>query len=163
MVLEEITGALVASFDFIFAPIVALSPILSLTVISVALTAIILMINRALVDKDVVKHLKDRIEEIREELTRAQKAGDNEAATKALNDLMGVNSAYMKQTFKVLMVSLVIIAMFMPWLKYKYSGAAVATLPFSLPLIGTKVNWILWYVLVSFTIGWVVRKLLGLD
>lgn len=161
--MKEITSALVASFDFIFAPITAMSPIASLFIISVALTAIILAINRALVDKDIVKHLKDRMEEIREELTKAQKSGDNEAANKALNELLGVNSAYMKQTFKVLIASLVIITIFLPWLRYEYSGAVVATLPFNLPMVGTKLNWILWYVLVSFTIGWIVRKLLGMD
>ena len=160
---EEITGALVASFDYIFAPITTLLPIASLFIISVTLTMTIVVINRLLVDKDVVKHLKDRMEEIREDLTKAQKTGDNETAAKTLNELMGVNNAYMKQTFKVLIASLIIIGMFIPWMKYEYSDTAVATLPFTVPLIGNQLDWLLWYILVSFTIGWVVRKLLELD
>jgi uncharacterized membrane protein (DUF106 family) len=40
---------------------------------------------------------------------------------------------------------------------------AVAELPFNVPMVGSSVDWIFWYILVSFTIGWVVRKVFGFD
>jgi len=31
------------------------------------------------------------------------------------------------------------------------------------PFIGTTLDWLLWYILVSLAIGWVIRKLLVID
>jgi uncharacterized membrane protein (DUF106 family) len=53
--------------------------------------------------------------------------------------------------------------LFLPWLNYTYEAKVVASLPFDVPFIGHELSWILWYVLVSFTIGWVIRKLFGFD
>jgi uncharacterized membrane protein (DUF106 family) len=160
---ESITGALVGAFDVVFSPIMVLSPMASLFVVSAILTLVVVGLNRALVNKDVAKQLKDRMEEIREKLTQAQKIGNTEEANRFLSELMDINSSYMKQSFKVLIASTVVLLLVLPWMQYKYTGSAVAALPFDAPFIGSGLSWVLWYVLVSFTIGWVVRKLLGLE
>ncbi len=159
MVFEQIIGAL----DLILSPVTILPPYLSLFIVSVFLTILILVLGRVFTNRKLIKEVKDRMEQIRENLTQAQKEGKTDVANEHLKELMKVNNTYMKQTFKLLIISLVIISLFWPWMKFRYEGLTVAALPFSLPVIGTQLGWIGWYILVSFTIGWVLRKVLGDD
>jgi len=157
--LEQLLGPLIAAFDLIFSPLAVFKPHISLLIVSAILTLIVVVLNKLTIKRDLVKNIKTKMEEIRESLTKAQKEGNMEEANKFLSEMMKVNSQYMKQTFKALIISLIVISIFLPWLKYKYEGSAVA-IPFSLPLIGSSLSWLYWYILISITIGWVARKLL---
>ncbi|MDI6798808.1 MAG: EMC3/TMCO1 family protein [Candidatus Aenigmarchaeota archaeon] len=139
-----------------------LKPHIILLIISSALTVFIVFLNRILVNKKVVQEIKARMAEIRENITRAQREGDMESANKLLSEMLKVNSEYMKQSLKVLVASIIVISLAFPLLGSSFSGLAVS-MPFELPFIGSKLNWIGWYVLVSFAIGWVVRKILEVE
>lgn len=160
-VLENITGMVINVFNIVFSPLSAFSPIVSLLIVSAFLTTLVLCVNRVVVNRKLIKEIKDRMQQVRDNLTAAQKMGDKENVNKFLAEMMNVNNIYMKQTFKTMIVSLVLIGLFLPWLKYKYGGMVVATLPFTLPFIGNSLSWVYWYILVSFTIGWVLGKVLG--
>jgi uncharacterized membrane protein (DUF106 family) len=163
MVFEELIGV----FDAVFYPLFAFQPHISLLIISTFLTVLMLLTNRFTVNRNLVKEIKNKMEETRELLTAAQKESRTEDANKHLEEMMKANSRYMKVTFKTLIISIVIISLFLPWLRHTYEvtykGVPVAKLPFSVPFIGTSVNWLFWYVFVSFTAGWVIRKLMEID
>jgi len=154
---------LLAVFDFIFSPFLVFSPLISLVLVATALTAIVMVINKFSINKKAVREIKNRMEEIRENLTKAQKEGNKEETNRFLNEMMKANNDYMKQTFAALIISIVVLSLFLPWLRYRYEGKVVTALPFSLPVIGSSMGWVWWYVLVSFTVGWVIKKLLGID
>ncbi len=145
----------------IFAPFFKLSPIIAVSIFSVFLTGIITIINKLMINKKKMKEIKDSMASVRENLTRAQKEGNAEETKKYFNEYMKSNSQYMKQTFKTLMVSMAIVILFLPLLSVKYKDVVVAVLPFSLPFIGSELSWIWWYILVSFTVGWVIKKIVG--
>jgi len=151
---------LIAVFDLIFSPLAIFKPHISLLIVSTVLTLIVLFLNRLAMNKNLVKEIKTKMEEIKENLTRAQKEGNTEEINKFLSEMMKTNSQYIRQNFKTMIISLVVISLFLPWLGYKYGGAAVAALPFSLPIIGSSLGWVYWYILVSIAVGWVVRKLI---
>lgn len=155
--LEQIISAL----DFLFLPLTFFQNHISILLISILLTTIIFVINRLFVNKNLVNETKRKMEEIRESLTQAQKEGNKENIEKFLNELMKTNTQYMRQTFKTLIISLIIISFFLPWLNYRYQGLTVAALPFNLPLIGSSLNWLYWYILISLAVGWVIRKIFG--
>ena len=136
-----------------------LKPHLILLLISCALTAFLLALNRILVKKEFVEELKRRMIEIREGLAKAQREGNMEAANKLLDEMLKANAEYMKQNFKYVIVSMIVLLFTLPFLSGSFSGLAVE-IPFSLPFIGSKLNWIGWYILVSFAVGWVIRRLL---
>lgn len=159
--LEQITGMLVNGFNLVFSPLFVFSPIVSLLIVSSFLTILVLGLNRIVTNRKLVKEIKDKMEQVRENLTAAQKIGDKENVNKLLAEMMSINNTYMKQTFKAMIVSLVVLALFLPWLRYKYDGMTVAALPFTLPFLGNSLSWVYWYILVSFSIGWVVGKFLG--
>lgn len=160
---EQITGMIVTAFDVVFSPLSIFSPHVSLLIISIMLTAIVLLINRFSVNKKLMEEIKHKMEEIRENLTQAQKAGNTEEVNKFLGEMMKTNSQYMRQMLKAMIISIIILALFLPWLNYKYGGMAIVKLPFALPILGSSLSWIWWYVLVSFAMGWVLKKLLGMD
>lgn len=163
MVFEELIGI----FDAIFFPLFAFQPHISLLIISSFLTVLMLFINRITVNRNLVREIKNKMEETRELLTAAQKENRTEDANKHLSEMMKANSQYMKVTFKTLIISIVIISLFLPWLRHTYEetykGVPVAKLPFSLPFLGDSVNWLYWYIFASLTVGWVIRKLMEID
>ena len=88
MVLETIVNGLAAVFDVFLWPLrTFFLPSVSLILIASALTVIVFVINRALVDKNAVKQIKDKVEETREKLTKAQKEGNKEARLLTLSDV----------------------------------------------------------------------------
>jgi len=152
-----------AFFDLAFAPLLGLSPALSLLIVSSLLTALVIVINMLAVNRKVVREIKDKLEELREQVNQAQKTGNKEDTTKYLNEMMKTNGQYMRQTFKALIVSMVILGLFLPWLQYRYANIIVAKLPFVLPYLGSELSWFWWYVFVSLAIGWILRKVFVID
>jgi uncharacterized membrane protein (DUF106 family) len=160
---EEITGMIVSGVDVVLGPLATLSPIMSLFIVSSLITVVVIVLNRLLSNQKAMKEVREKMQEAREAMTLAQKAGDKQAVDRHMNDMMSMNNQFMKYSYVSLMISLVVISIFLPWMKVKYEGMTVAALPFAVPFVGTSLTWILWYVLVSFTIGWVVRKVFGFE
>ena len=159
MVLESLYPV----FEAIFSPVTAFPYYISVLIISATLTLMVLGINRLLINKNIVKGIKTKMEEIKENLNQAQKLGDKENANKLVNEMMKTNNESMKHTFKALIVSMVVISLILPWVGQKYKGLAVATLPFNLPFVGYSLDWLWWYVLVSITLGWIANKFFGVS
>jgi uncharacterized membrane protein (DUF106 family) len=160
---EQIFAAINSILDIVFSPVLAFSPIVSLVIISTALTVLVLVINKIFINTKVMREIKEKMEEIREKVTTAQKAGNKDEAQNSLNEMMKINSQYMKHSMKAMVISIVVLGLFLPWLKYRFGEMPVAYLPFSVPFVGASLGWLWWYVIVSFAIGWVLRKLLVMD
>lgn len=154
---------LFSALDLAFYPLTLVKPIIAVLFISALITILITVINRLLVNQTLIKSLKKRMEEIRDDLSKAQKSGESEKANKFLNEMLEINNQYMKQMFKALTVSIIVVILFLPWVQFKYSGITVAKLPMAMPYIGNEMGWFWWYLIVSLSIGWSTRKLLGFD
>jgi uncharacterized membrane protein (DUF106 family) len=138
-------------------------PIISLSILALTITVLVILINRIFVDSKAMAELKSKMEQMREELLREQKEGNAEKASKIVNDMTATNLNYMKHTTKALIISIIVIIMILPWMQKTYSDVTVAKLPLAIPYIGSDLNWVVWYFVVSLTIGWIIRKLMGLD
>lgn len=164
---NEMLEQLINVFNILFSPLMIFKPHISLLIVSAFITVLVIFINRIFVNQKLMKEIKQKMENIREQLTRAQKEGNTEEANKFLSEMMKTNSEMMKHTFKGMIVSLVILSLFLPWIKQTYDvtykGIVIAKLPFTLPFVGSSLDWLIWYILVSLTIGWVFRKLIGAD
>ena len=156
MVLEFFIGAV----DYVMAPLAIFPPYAAILIVSAMITSIIIIVNRLIVNKKFIDQIRLRMEQLKESITQAQKDNDKENLQKFVNELMQVNGNYMKHSFKMIIASLVIVSIFLPWLGFKYAAASVG-IPFSLPFIGEHLTWLYWYVLVSFLVGWLARKLFG--
>lgn len=150
----------VRAIDFVLAPLAIFPPYVTILLVSALITFMIVALNRVIVNKKFIEEIRHRMEQLKENITQAQKENDKENLQKFLNELMHVNNQYMKHTFKTLIVSLIIVSIFLPWLGYKYSGLAI-NVPFNLPFTGAHIEWLYWYILVSLAAGWILRKLFG--
>jgi len=160
---ESITGMVTGTVGTVLGPLTIFDPTISLFVVSALITVMIMGINKKFTNTKAVKEIKDRMQEVREQLTAAQNAGNNTEANKLLEQMMQMNNEFMKHSYKSLFISLIVISMFLPWIKGQYSGMSVAALPFEAPVVGSTMGWVAWYILVSFTIGWIIRKMFEFD
>lgn len=163
---------------------VALDPVLSpifqalpdyatIGVMAVFLTALIMAVSRLFVNRKLLAEVKEKMEGIKERLNKAQKSGDKKNQEALLNELMQTNGQYMKQTIKIMIVSIAIFFVFFPWLTYKYAhldeagavvNTVVANLPFTIPMTDiSTIEWFWWYFLVGFAAGTAMRKIVGSD
>lgn len=161
MVFDAVFSIVAGVVNPVFAPLLAFPAYIALLIFSMILTAIIFGINKLMINRKLAKEIKTKLTEVRENLTKAQKEGRKEDANKFLSEYMSINSQYMRQMFKVMIVSFVVIILFFPWAADKFSGMSVAALPFALPIMGTSAHWIFWYILVSITTSWLLRKFVG--
>jgi uncharacterized membrane protein (DUF106 family) len=155
--------ALALLLNLIFWPFTILPPVLAVFSLAFLLTVIVIAINMIFINKNAVNELKEKMNILREELIELQKQGNLEKAKEVLNEITKHNLNYMKHTLKALMISIVAIALILPWIQYTYKDMPVARLPMALPYVGSNLNWFLWYFIASLAIGWVIRKLMGLD
>lgn len=160
---EGITGMFIGVVGTAFAPLSVFSPAVSLFIVTSFITVLLIVLNKFATDRKAMAEIKQRLQDTREQLTTAQKAGDNKTADKLLSDMMSINNEYMKHMYKGLFVSLIVFTIFLPWIRQSYGTGAIVALPFDAPMVGSELNWIAWYLLVSFTMGWVIRKILGFD
>lgn len=149
--------------NLVFSPLATFQPHVALFIFTAFITLLITLISKFAVNRKLMKEIKTKMTELRENLTKAQKEGNKETTSKFLNEYMQANGQYMKQNFKSLFISMAVIILFLPWLGKTYSGMTIASLPFSLPVIGNTLGWLAWYFLVSLSIGWIVRKWMGVD
>jgi len=154
---------LIAVLNVIFSPLTIFPPIVSLLLIAFAITVLVILINRVFVDRNAMKELKAKMEQMREELINYQKGGDSQKANEMLGKISETNLNYMKHTLKALVISVVVIILIFPWVEAKYKDVTVAKLPFAVPFIGSSLNWFFWYFIASLTIGWVIKKMIGAD
>src|SRR5437879_4030649 len=120
MVFDSIVNGLAVLFDSFLSPLTAFPASVTLVVIASILTIIVFAINRALVNKNSVRQIKDKIEETREKLTKAQRDGNKEEVSKHLADLWQANNQYIRLSMKTMVVSLVIVSLFLPWINHNF-------------------------------------------
>ena len=147
--------------DLLLSPLFIFKPHLVILILAFTLTSFVSILNFFLTDRKVMNEIRKRLTEIKEKITLAQKEGNMEKVNEFLTELMKVNKQYLKMNLKSTLISFGIFLFFVPWFYYKFGKTAVVNLPFSLPVLGSSLNWVVWYFLVSFTTAWLVRKLMG--
>ena len=157
----DLLNPLAVLVDPIFAPLLALKPHIALFVFATILTTVIYGINKLMINRKAAKEIKDKLATVKENLTKAQKEGRKEDISKFLSEYMTINNQYLRQTFKVLAVTFIVVIVLFPWANTKFSGTTIAQLPFPLPFIGTTIGWLGWYIIVSVTGSWLLRKFIG--
>ena len=114
-----------------------------------------------LINRKKVEEAKDRLQEIREEMLKAQKEGKVIESEKLVNEMLNLNNEIMKETMKVSLVTIFVIMIVFPMLKTRYANTVIH-LPFSLPVVGSSLNWFWWYLITFTTVSTLTRKILDI-
>lgn len=150
--------------DPIFSPLTIFPPYLTILIMAIILTVLITVVSRLVVNRKLMMEVKEQMEVIKENLNAAQKSGNKDEQNKYLSELMKANSGYMKHTMRIMIVSIVIVILFFPWLSFRYAGVTAVELPFTIPFINwSSLEWFWWYVIAAFAVGTVMRKIMGSD
>ena len=149
----------------IFSPILGLNPLASIPIICGVITGLLTLLNKKLMGKTDAKEVKENMQKVRADMLEAQKSGDKEKTDEQMKKMMEMNSQYLQSMIKPLSVSLVIsmllLILFFPWLKATYNGKIVMIIPEFLPMIGGKgLTWIVWYIICSLVISIALKKIL---
>ncbi|TAL46949.1 DUF106 domain-containing protein [archaeon] len=153
---EQITGMV----GLVFGPITVLPPVLAIAVFSVILTLLVFGLNRLVVNKKVVDEIKAKMQEVRENLEKAQAAKDKANIDKHLKEMMEINNKFMKHSMRGMFIPLILAVILLPWISATYSESVIM-LPFNMLFVGSSLSGIYWYILISLALGWVVNNVLG--
>lgn len=151
--------------DALFSPIFGLSPIIAIFIIGASISIFMSLVNKKVLSGERAKEVKKKMQDVRGKMLDAQKSGDTKKMNEYLKELMKINSEYMRFMFKPMIVSIILFILIMPALRGRYekTGLAVATVPNAIPMIGGfELSWFWWYVICSFVVSIVAKKILGI-
>ncbi len=140
--------------------------VLMIMIITVSVSLLQTLIQKKLMDVDLVKALKAEMKKTNQAMKTVSKemknTKDGEAPnTKKLNELMSksveIQKKMMGQTMKPMMVSsLVVLVAF--YLIPKFFSGAVLNLPFAIPFVGNTLGWFGIFIFTSIISGLIFRK-----
>lgn len=152
-------------FNILFSPILRFPPVYSILIISTIVTAAITLVNKKMMDSKKVKEVREKMEKAKKELLEGQKEGKKDS-NKQMEKMVQMNTEYLQALTKPLSVSLIIsmllIILFYPWMRTVYGNKVIVIIPKIVPIIGGKsFTWLLWYV-ISSIFATILLKIVGL-
>jgi len=149
--------------DVLFSPIFGLTPIIAIFIIGASISIFMSLVNKKVLSGERAKEVKKNMQDVRAKMLDAQKSGDTKKMNEYLKELMKINSEYMKFMLKPMIVSIILFILIIPIVRERYTGEVVATVPNTLPMIGGfELSWFWWYVICTFTVSIVAKKILGI-
>ncbi len=114
------------ALEFIFSPLLGLSPSLAVLVFSAIILFIINIFYKVLINQRIAKSIKDRQKEISRKMQEERKAGNTDKMNAMMKESLQENSKLMRMTMKPMIVSFIVVIIFLPWL-YTIYGDVTAT------------------------------------
>jgi len=184
MAFEFIINPIFGALNFVFMPLIkAWGPMLGVFVISTLVSFVITVANKLLVDQDKLQESQKKMKAFQKEMMAAQKSGDPKAMAKVQKnqaEFMKMQQSMMMNSFKPMIVTFVPIILLFWWMA---SQPAINKMVVELPAFVfytllvpvfhmfyhqspgvpyMAIEWLGWYILCSFAMSFVWRKLLGL-
>ncbi len=162
--------------DSILGPMFALSPenqklslMIGIFTVSVLIALITTIVTSKVIDQEEMKSNKRRLKEFQEKLKTTREKGDEKKLKKIQSQMLEVQSEVMKGSFKPMLYTFVPIIIVFQWLSqyetlqtYINMYQHLVTLPFTLPIFGSELGWLGWYIVCSFMSSTVIRKVFNL-
>lgn len=146
----------------ILSPLLVFPPVLTIFFVGLIIITITNLVNKKALGTEAAKEIKKKMQELREKMLTAQKAGNTKEMNEYLSEIMKANSKYFKFTLKPLVISMFLIILIFPWLRATFTGSIVAAIPAAFPIIGGyELSWFIWYIICSFSLSLVIRKIIG--
>ena len=129
--------------------IIQTNPKISIIIISFLVTLLMTSIRYFVTDRKLMRDIKDKQKFVREEM---KKHRDNPDKMIELNkQLMEHFPAQMKQTFKLMIITMIPVLIIFSWMRNAFAVTEIAT------------SWIWWYIVASIVFGIILGKLFKLD
>jgi len=152
-------NAYYSALDAVFAPVLALPPVVGELVIGAVITFVITLLYKFMVNQTKVKELRDQQKEMQKEVKRLQKDSPEEA-NKKMSEMLKLNNSMMMMNMKPMLPTMLLVILVFPLVAVSFQGH-VALLPFNLPYFGADFGWLMWYFVISLPLTQLFRKLMG--
>jgi uncharacterized membrane protein (DUF106 family) len=129
--------------------------------LAAAIVFILTLFYRLLINQNEVRELKREQKEKQEKMKELQKTNPEEA-NRMMSEMLKLTNKQFRMTMKPMMLSFIIVIVVLPLLPSIFPGIVVF-LPFTLPFFGDKFGWLAWYIIVSFPLNSIFRKILGVE
>ncbi|NOZ81969.1 MAG: hypothetical protein GXO63_02355 [Candidatus Micrarchaeota archaeon] len=126
----------------VFSPLLVLGPAVAEAVIAVMLSFFSVLFYRYFSDHT-------RLREIERKLKKTEKT----------EEVLELVRERFRLSMKPMIFGMLLVLAFIPWISHTFSGPVVE-LPFSLPLLGSDIGWLAWYIIVSIPATLIFRKTL---
>lgn len=138
--------------------------------VSTLISALIIAISYKLVDQEKMRNLKSRMTSYQEKINKARKRRDAKKIAALQRELLKCNKEMMGMTWRPMLYTFPLIILIITWLsRYEYlnefitqQGYLVA-LPFVLPKFGSTLGWFGWYILCSFPMSILIKKIFKIE
>jgi len=151
-------------FEFLVS-FVKWSPLVSMIVFSLAISIILTLLYRVLINQTKAKELKERQKALREEAK--QNKGNPEKLAEIQKEMMQISSETMRMSFKPMIITFIPLLLTFGALKWLYMDAAKVGNIFywgvNLPLIGDGGGWLFCYIVFSFIFSLILRKVFKVE
>lgn len=152
---------LINALNVLLSPLLILKPHLVILILASALTITGTVFKTLFIGKRRIIEMKKEIAKIMDKINLAQKSGDQKIMQKYMNELFKLQRTYFKMNLIPILFSLSLFLIFAPWFQASFSAESVVVLPISIPIIGKSINWIIWYIMISICVAWLIEKLFG--
>jgi uncharacterized membrane protein (DUF106 family) len=139
-------------------------------VMAILISAIIVFITSKVVDQREIRKMKEKMSKLQEKAREAQKKNDAKELSKINKELLAMQSKMMSNSIRPMLFTMVPIILIFSWMRqYHYltsyieSHGYLVALPFSLPIWGSKLEWLGWYILCSIPASSLIRKILKVE
>jgi uncharacterized membrane protein (DUF106 family) len=146
-----------------------LPPLVEEAIFSALIVFLITISYRFLANQKEMKQIKIDLKEKQSKIKELQKTNPQEA-NKVLEEVMDLSRKQFRINMKPMMVTLIVVGLILPAIGAEFSGIII-NIPFPWPSFlrglvsseGWIRPWLAWYILVSVPIGYMFRKIMGVE
>ncbi len=162
--------------DGIFGPLFHISSnpqvsaIVGVMFISLLVSVIIVAITSKIVDQKRMKELKAKTASYQEKIKKAQKTKNLKKVSSIQKEMMKYQKEMMGMSMKPMMYTMIPIIVIFTWLRqydvlndFIVQQGYLVALPFALPKFGSTLGWLGWYILCSFPMSVLIKKIFKIE
>jgi uncharacterized membrane protein (DUF106 family) len=141
-----------------------MDPIVGIFFMSAFVSLIITLMTARFVDQKKMKVLKEKSKSYQEKMKEAQKKGNMKNMKKYQKEFSKMSMEMMSSSMRPMFFTFPPIILIFSWLRYLIPyEQVILSLPFSLPYWGNELGWLGWYIIVSFAMSPLLKKVFGIE
>ncbi|MFH1420872.1 MAG: EMC3/TMCO1 family protein [Candidatus Aenigmatarchaeota archaeon] len=126
--------------DIILGFLTGFHPVISIFMFSIIILVIINICYKFLIKQDEIAAMKRVSKELNRKMKKSRKENNTDETKKLMSESMKVSNQMMKKTMKPMIVSLIVVALLLPWAHAHYNDVYIAKNQSSIMLDGEEIN-----------------------
>lgn len=103
-----------------YTPFVEMGPLYAIAAVSITISLILAFAYKFLANQSKIKYARTELKELKTKMDAAKKKGNQKEMQKLFEKSLQLNNEQLMLNMKPLLASMVLIALFLPWLAYAY-------------------------------------------